>query len=186
MRSRFVFAALAAAGASSFAFAQAPKPVQESDVVTVTATIEAIDQAHRRVTLKGEKGRVVTVNVPPEVERFSSMKVGDVVTARYIESVAVRLVQPGETAPPDAALDLGVTKRPGEKPGATIANKIDVKVKVQAIDKATPALTVETPSGNSLSFKVKDPKRLEKLKVGDEINVTYTEALLLTVDPKKP
>jgi hypothetical protein len=52
-----------------------------------------------------------------------------------------------------------VTPRPGEKPGATIANTIDVKVK--------------------------DPKRLEKLKVGDEINVTYTEALLLTVDAKK-
>lgn len=172
--------------AGSLAFAQAPKPIQESDVTTVHATVEAIDQANRLLTLKGEKGRTVTVKVPPEVERFSAMKVGDVVTARYIESVAVRVVVPGEPAPPDAAVDLGVTPRPGEKPGTTIADKIDVKVKVQAIDKGVPSLTILTPTGNSLSLKVKDPKRLEKLKVGDDINVTYTEALLLTVDPKKP
>jgi Cu/Ag efflux protein CusF len=186
MRSRWMVAALAAGSTSTFAFAQAPKPVQEGDVVTVTATVEAIDHTNRQVTLKGEKGRVVTVSVPPEVERFDAIKIGDVVTARYLESVAVRLVQPGEPAPPEAAVDVGVTPRPGEKPGATIAKKVDVKVKVQGIDTKVPAITVETPTGNSLSFKVKDPKRLEKLKVGDEINVTYTEALLLTVDPKKP
>jgi Cu/Ag efflux protein CusF len=175
---------MATALAASSALAQAPKPIQESDVVTVTATVEAIDKANRQVTLKGEKGRVVTVTVPPEVERFDAMKVGDKVTARYIESVAVRVLAPGETEP-EAAVDLGVTPRPGEKPGATVANKVDVKVKVQAIDKQTPALTVQTPTGNSVSFKVRDPKRLEKLKVGDEINVTYTEALLLTVDAPK-
>jgi Cu/Ag efflux protein CusF len=184
MRSHFAPLALTLALAVPALAQQSVKPLTDAEVTTVTATVEAIDQATRQLTLKGQDGKLSTVTAPPEVERFSAIKVGDVVTARYIESVVVRLVQPGENAP-DAALDAGVTPRPGDKPGATIANKVDVKVKVQALDKSVPSLTVTTPSGDVRSFRVRDKARLDKLKVGDEINVTYTEALLLTVDPKK-
>ena len=164
---------------------EAPKPIQEADTVTVTATVEAIDHANRRLTLRGEKGVEVTVTASSEVQRFDAIKVGDVVTARYIESVVVRVVPPGEPPSPAAAAREAVTRRAGEKPGATIADQVNLKVKVQAIDKAAPSLTVVTPSGKAMSFKVKDKKRLDKVNVGDEIDVTYTEALLITVDAKK-
>jgi hypothetical protein len=32
---------------------------------------------------------------------------------------------------------------------------------------------------------VQDPKRLEGVKVGDTVDVTYTQAILLSVDPAK-
>jgi len=34
-------------------------------------------------------------------------------------------------------------------------------------------------------MRVQDPKRLEGVKVGDTIDVTYTQALLIAVDPMK-
>ena len=170
--------AISRAGAAS---AEAPKPVTESQTTTVKATVIAVDQANRTLTLKGEAGRVVTMKVPPEVKRFAAIKVGDVLTAHYVQSMVVRLVGPGETLP-HASVDAAVTPRAGDKPGATIAQQSDMKVKVTAIDLKTPALTVQTPDGNNVSLMVKDKSRLEKLKVGDEINITYTEALLLSVD----
>lgn len=177
-------AATLALGLAAPAFADTPKPIQAADHVTVTATVEAIDHTSRHVTLKGEKGNLVTIAVPPDVERFDAIKIGDVVKAQYIESIVVRLAQPGDDTA-DASVEAGLTQRAGDKPGATIANQVNVKVKVLAIDKAGSSLTIETPSGDKLSTKVKDKKRLEKLKVGDQIDVTYTEALLLTVDPQK-
>lgn len=179
-----VYAILTVALAGA-AWAQAPTPVSSGNSVTATATVVAIDQASRQLTLKKKDGHTETFTVPPEVERFGAIKVGDVVTARYIESALIKLVDPHDPASSGPSAEVGLVKRPGDKPGATIANQVNVKVKVKAIDKAASALTVETPSGGEVSLKVDDKKRLEKLKVGDQIDITYTEALLLTVDPKK-
>jgi hypothetical protein len=41
-----------------------------ADVSHITATVEAVDQANRTVTLKGPKGRTVTLTVPPEAKNF--------------------------------------------------------------------------------------------------------------------
>src|SRR4029453_8710373 len=166
--------------------AQAPKPVASADTGTHTAAAVSIDKPNRHLVLKNNKdGKTETITVPPEVERFDAIKVGDVITARYIESALIRLVDPNEPASSQAAAEVGLTRRPGEKPGGTIAKQVNVKVKVKAIDKAAPSLTVEVPSGDVVSFKVEDKKRLEKLKVGDQIDITYTEALMITVDPAK-
>src|SRR5262245_12838534 len=46
-------------------------------LIEATATVQAIDLAHREVTLKGPEGNVETVMVPPEVRRITDIKVGD-------------------------------------------------------------------------------------------------------------
>ena len=159
--------------------AQDPKPISES--VTIKATIEAIDQTAKRVTLKGPKGNYVEVDASG-MPRFDQLKVGDVVTATYTESLAVHIRKPGEAAPP-AGSDT-VTRREGA-PGATAARQRTVSVVVQAVDPKAPSVTVKTSDGRVLSFRVEDPKNLEKVKVGDKVDVTYTESLLVKADPAK-
>jgi hypothetical protein len=39
------------------------------------------------------------------------------------------------------------------------------------------------PEGNSDTIKVKDPTKLEKLQAGDLVEITYTEALAIAVEP---
>ena len=157
--------------------AQDPKPITES--VTVKATIEAIDQTSKRVTLKGEKGNYVEVD-GSAMPRFSELKVGDVVTATYSESLAVHVRKPGEPAPP-AGSDT-VTRREGA-PGASAARQRTVTVTIQDINPKTPSVTIKTADGRVLTFRVENPKNLEKVKVGDTVDVTYTQGLLLKADP---
>jgi hypothetical protein len=176
------FAAIVVIG--SFAWlstvsAQDPKPVTES--VTVQATIEAIDKTAKTVTLKGPKGNLVDVDASG-VARFDQLKVGDVVTATYSESLAVHVRKPGDPEP--TAGTGSVTPRPGA-PGATAARQRTVTVTVEAIDPKVPSVTVKSPDGRVLSFRIQDPKNIEGLKVGDKVDVTYTQALLLKVDPAK-
>ena len=52
-----------------------------------------------------------------------------------------------------------------------------------AMDPAVPSVTVKGPKGNVMSLRIQDPKRLEGIKVGDTVDVTYTQALMLTADP---
>ena len=143
---------------------------------TLTATIEAIDKTNHTVTLKGPINRV-EVKAPDEMEGFNSLRVGDQVVATYYEAVAVSIRKPGETAPADVM----TTERKDRTPGSTTRRQQTFTVTIEAIDVKTPSVTVKGPKGNVLAFAVRDPKRLQTLKVGDTVDVTYYESLLIKV-----
>jgi Cu/Ag efflux protein CusF len=44
-----------------------------------------------------------------------------------------------------------------------------------------PSVTVLTDEGKMVSFKIADKKNIEGLKVGDKVDITYTEALMISV-----
>lgn len=156
---------------------------QKSTPTTITATIEAIDQTNRLVTVKGPKGNLAEIYVGPEYKRFDQLKVGDQVKATYYESLVTSVRKPGDPAP-TAGVKTSETPRTGG-PGGTSVKEVTLSVTIVAIDATTPSVTVKGPKGNVISIRVEDPKRLEGIKVGDTVDVTYTQALLITVDPVK-
>ncbi len=60
-----------------------------------------------------------------------------------------------------------------------------VTVTIEAIDAKVPSVTVKTKAGDRMSFKVEDPKNLEGYEAGDAVEITYTQALAISVDPAK-
>ena len=104
----------------------------KSTPVTITATIEAIDQTNRIVTLKGPKGNLVDTYVSESNKRFNELKVGDQVKAQYQESLAMSIRKPGSAAPTAGASE-SVTPREGA-PGATATRQLTGSVTVTALD----------------------------------------------------
>jgi Cu/Ag efflux protein CusF len=161
--------------------ARAQKPATETAAVEVTAKIDAIDRDKRMVTLTDKDGSSETVYAGPEVKRFDELKVGDTVTFRYYESVAMVIRKPGDatTAPPTG--DAKIVRGTGAKPGGTVSRQDQATVTIKAIDTKIPAITVLTDDGRTVDFKVEDPKKLEGLKAGDKVEVTYTRAMIVSV-----
>jgi Cu/Ag efflux protein CusF len=147
---------------------------------TLTAKIIAIDTANRLVTLQDAKGNTQTIKVGPGVTRFDALKVGDTVTFTYQESVALSIVKAG-MAGPAAQSTPTVTRTEGTKPGGTIAQTQVATVTIAAIDTTTPSVTVTTQDGKTISMLVNDPANLAGLKVGDVVQITYNQALMITV-----
>jgi hypothetical protein len=162
-----------------------PETVTRSRLVTLTATVEAVDVAKRQVTLKGPKGNVVTFTVGEQVKNLPQVQVGDSVVVKYYEALAFRIVPPGETTPGAGVSGAAATAKPGEKPAALGAREVTATVTVEAIDLKAGTATVKGPEGNTVTVKARDPKNLEKLKVGDRVEVTYTEALAVSVEKAK-
>jgi Cu/Ag efflux protein CusF len=54
-----------------------------------------------------------------------------------------------------------------------------------AIDPKTPSVTIKTDKGQTMSFRVENAKNLEGYKVGDTVEITYTQALAVSVEPQK-
>jgi Cu/Ag efflux protein CusF len=66
------------------------------------------------------------------------------------------------------------------------AEQTTVVATVEKVDAKKRLVTVKGPRGNTVDIEVKDPKKLKQVKVGDEVEITYTEALAISVEsPKK-
>ena len=171
--------------------ATAQTPVTKTKSVSATATIQAIDSTTRSITLRDETGVEDTYVAGPEIKRFDELKVGDTVKMTYYESVFLQVRKAGDAAgttgakPADATLDAAVTRGKGALPGVTAAVQEKMTVTVKAIDPALPSLTVTTPDGRTITRKIEDKKNLEGIAVGDLIDVTYTRALLTSVERGK-
>ena len=159
--------------------------VKRARVVTLTATVEAIDLAQRLVTLKGPKGKVVTIHVDERAKNLPQVQVGDEVVVKYYEAIALRVLAPGETTPSASATGGLATAQPGQKPAGVGAREVTVTVTVEAMNKKAGTVTFKGPEGNSVTVKAQDPKNLDKVKVGDKVEITYTEALAISVEKAK-
>src|ERR1700757_4608637 len=67
-----------------------------TQTVTLSGTVETIDQSRRMVNIKKADGTFETVDVPAGVQRFDELKVGDKVSVTYNNNVSARLKPPGE------------------------------------------------------------------------------------------
>ena len=161
----------------------ANKPSTEKErLVSETATVQGVDLATRIVTLKGPKGKVFDVKAGDEVRNLEQVKVGDQVKAEYYQSIAVEVLTPGQ-APGgiQASVELDRAKL-GEKPAGIIGRQLTVTAKVEAINKTEMFVTLKGPEGKTLDVKVTDPKNLENVNVGDEVVITLTEAVAISVE----
>ena len=75
-----------------------------------------------------------------------------------------------------------VTSGTGALPSGTMGVQEKMTVTVKSIDPSMPSITVTTPDGRTVTRKVEDKKNLEGVNVGDMIDVTYTRAVLLSID----
>jgi len=194
-RKRLVSALAAAAvalTASAFAQPASKGPSKSpsggmSDAVMVTATVQAVDVNARTVTVKGPQGHVVTIKVDPSIPNLEQLKVGDEVVAKYYEALAWDVKKAGtSTLQPGIAGSAGAGKEGG---GRTAIGRRSVRmvVTITAIDTAAQKVTVKEPDGPTTVIKVKNPANLQGVKVGDQVEVKFTQALAVTIElaPKK-
>lgn len=181
---RLVVGVVAAAVLVSMArSASAQAKTVSSEMRTETATVEAVEVASRTITLKKPDGTYVTTIAGPDVKRFAEIKIGDKVNARYYENVVVRLKKPGEpdvdsgaraTTPSDTVL-----------PGGTRARQRTITASITAIDPNLPSITFTGPNGWKYTSRVQDKAALAQVKVGDKVDIVWTEAVLVSVEPGK-
>jgi hypothetical protein len=159
--------------------AQKGPSAQVSGLTTTTVTVEKVDPNKRELTIKAPDGKPVIVNVPKDVPGIENVRPGDKVDIAYYQSVALSLKKPGEGS---VGTQTRTTEQPGggPLPGGTVGKQITSTVKVTKVDLAKNQLTVESPSGETDTINVQDPQNqatLKKLRPGDDIQVTYTQAM---------
>jgi hypothetical protein len=155
-------------------------------VSQVTATVEAVDLVTRMVTLVRPDGKSVVVQAGEQVRNLAQVRLGDKVTVEYYEGLVA------EIAPPGAALDevevTGVVaKAPlGERPAGAVGEAITATVVIEYVDTLRNVVHFTGPLGKTRIVKVVQPQfraMLKTLKPGDQVTLTYFEAVAVNVRP---
>lgn len=169
---------------------KAPAPAEKApvrgksaaSVTKIRGTVAGVDKDAGTVTLKGPKGRTVTIEVKDK-SKLDQINVGDPVVAAYMEAVAWRVVKAGSGAAPGVSTqETRVTSKPGETPAGAVGREVTATVTITAIDRKNHTVTVKGPQGGTETIKAKEPKNLEGLKVGDMVEITYSQALAVSLD----
>ena len=135
------------------------------------------------MTLTNAEGERNTMNVPPDVKAFETLKVGDRVDVDYRESLAVSLA-PAGTKPGMVEKSVGSPMGAGS-PGEAF-RETQITAEVVSVDVANNKVTLKGPKGNRKTITVADPalqKKLPNLKPGQVVQFTYTEAIAAGIRP---
>jgi len=164
-----------------------PARREESMRASMTAKVTAINPEKREITLKGAEGKEKTLTVDKEVKRFNEIKVGDTVSADYYVSLALELREPTAEEKANPLVDETVeAKTPdGATPGAGALRKVQAVATVEEMDPTAKTVTIKGPRGKTVDVAVKDPAIFQKVKKGDSVMVTFTEALAVSLEKKE-
>lgn len=143
-----------------------------------TLTVVGIEAASNSVMLRGRSGKVMKVEVNPEVGDVKRLKIGDRMRVMYARALLLHVDK----------LDVkGIRKRvdtetttPIVKGGATSIHRVQVVATITSVDARRRVLTLRGPT-RTVTVIASSALSLGNLKVGDSIRADYTEATAFQV-----
>jgi hypothetical protein len=174
-------------GASGALAAESAEPAQTTvaELVSMTGEITALDAGSRSITIRGPLGGELEAEVDEAVKNLGQVKVGDMITVAYYQSIAVSATRKGEANPLFVGGD-ATTAAPGEKPVATVSKQKKETVTVVSVDAKKRSVVFQGADGTLFPVEVKRPEFIEKLKnlkEGDQLDIVTTEAVITGVTP---
>ena len=151
--------------------------------VKISAQVIGIEKETRTLTLKGPKGKVVDIVASDKVRNFDQIKLGDMVVVRYAQALTLELKKAASASGDVTVVEEAKRAKLGERPGVAGGRQVSALAEVVAVDPKASTITIKGPKGNEVTLDVMNPDQFKVVKVGDQIEVTYTEAIALSVEP---
>jgi hypothetical protein len=162
----------------------AKEPFLKQEVQEVSATVEAVDSENRLISLRGPNGPA-TILAGPDIVNFPQIHVGDQVKVKYTVAVAAAITK--SKATPTTKLDTQAYQAPaGSKPSASVGATISTTVQIESVDTSFETVTFKRADGFVRTIAPASPegkKFIKTLKKGDMVDVSYSEALAISVEP---
>lgn len=167
-----------------------PTGIDTATLVEATATVTAVDMENHLVTIQGPQGNSAVIQVTDQVKNLPQVKIGDKVDIQYYRSAIVDLVKVDENTTLDTTVAGVKAGRPeGAKPGGAIGLRVKRRAEVMFVDPIQKFITFLSPDRGLRKISLENSPELQHylddLKKGDIVEVTYTEALAISLEPAK-
>ena len=160
-----------------------PPSGQVQNVVESKATILEIDFGRRLVVLQNELGEKIIAEVSASVPDLEKVKVGDMVVAAYSATITWKVRPKDQKVSAFTGDPAASSVKPGDQVTGSLVKSTSTIGTISAIDLAKGTVTLTWPDGTSDTIKAHVPSNLKKVKVGDEVDILYSEALAVALRP---
>jgi hypothetical protein len=163
-------------GAPAFGFYTSE--VSSNTAITLRGEIASVD---RWTTLKEFRGNGVTYEIM-DGQNSPGVKVGEHVTARCFETVAIRSRKPGETVGLVSVTEAIPVAKLGEPFRGGFTRELKIGASIEAFGTSRKQLIFRTARGTSQALAIGDASELHGLRVGEQIVITLTQAMSVSLD----
>ena len=160
-----------------------PGAIATGQAIELQGKVLALDKARREVTIKGGSGAETTFFVGDEVKNLGRLKVGDIVMLNYVSALGLELKKDGKALRERVESEQSGAQAAGQ-PGMTKGRTVKITADVMAVDLEKNAISLRGPK-RTVDMVVEDPALLKEVKVGDQIEVTYMEATVISAKSGK-
>lgn len=165
--------------------ATAPGQAVAADGVQLQGKVKSIDKKNKSVVVVGAQGNEIVMRLGEEARNFKQIRVGDLVTLTYVQALVLELRKTDQrVAPQRTDSEEAVRTQQGEKPGGAVEHTVRVIADVVAVNTKARVVTLRGPN-RTVELAVNDPEQLKAIKVGDQVEAVYTEAVALEVTAAK-
>jgi hypothetical protein len=124
--------------------------------------------------------------VGSHVQRLNEIHPGDRVTVTYYQALAAKVVSPLASSNPASASVTGDINDMALRPGGEATRVRSGRVTITAVDPASGAVSFIAPDNRPRTVVAKNADVLafiRQLRVGQQVDITYEEALAISVQP---
>jgi len=151
--------------------------------VTASAIVIGIEKATRTLMLELPDGEVVQVAADERIRNFDQISVSDEVVVEYAQSLSLTL-QKVRSDDTDVSIGAAAARaEPGMKPAGRTGQVIQALADVVAVTPSKSTMTLKGPQGRIFELLVNNPDHFKIVNAGDQVMVTYTEAIAVSVEP---
>jgi Cu/Ag efflux protein CusF len=169
-----IAAVLMASNAPHTLYGQTPPKPQAAAVFVASearAVVESVDPQARQVLLHLPEDALLTLTVPAEIKSIDKLKPGDHVAVKYYDAAVIHL----------AKTDVAPTGK--SAPGTTANGEVQGVRTVVGTDPSRNTVTLADAQNHVETLGLPDPSLLRTLKPGDRVDVTYKEAVDVSLEP---
>lgn len=163
------------------AAAATPGKAAIGEAVQIQGKVKSINKANRSVIVSGPQGKELLFNLGDEVRNFEQIRVGDLITLTYAQALALELHKVENNGLRELDESEQAVRAPlGDKPAAAIQKTVRIVANVVAINPKGQTVTLQGPK-RTVELAVNDPAMLKEIKVGNQVEAKYVEAVALEV-----
>ena len=160
---------------------------------TMHGVVETVDPGSRELLLRGDSGSqsgaLLSMIVGPQVQRLNEIRPGDKVNATYYQALAAQVVNVfSASSQPFAGVSVSRNDT-AERPGGLVTRVRRGRVVITAVYPQLNTISFVGPANVVRTVTAKNPEVasfIRGLRVGDQVDIVYEEALAIAVERTNP
>jgi hypothetical protein len=164
---------------SPCALAQEMSGVISTEATEAIVTVVDVDRDARTVTVRGPRGKTMTIEVPEQAQNLDQVHPGARFKMQYLNSVVLGLTRGSGIASSDETTTVQLARK-GDTPGGSVVHVHVINAVVEEVDRDARTLTVRGPQGGLVELKVgEDVQAYDYVEIGDTVTLRYSEGLAM-------